>query len=805
MKSNVFFVVSFLLMIASCERAPEEIAVASVSLSQPTAEMLIGEKIQLHVSISPSNATDKNVLWASSKKSVASVSGEGWVVAIDEGNSTITATVGGKSATCQVTVTKGYVAVSSVTLSKTKLTLTEGESERLTAAVRPDDASEKSVTWSSSAPEIVLVEDGNVTGLKEGVATITATAGEKLAKCEVTVNKKVIQVSSVTLSTTSLALNKGESDVLVATVLPEDATDKTVTWSSSKTHVVSVDQNGLVHAVGGGSAVISANAGDITATCSVTVTVPVESITLSESTLTLEKWQTATLTATVYPNDATNKTVIWSSSNSSVAKMSGNKVTALDEGDAIITASIGDVAVSCQVTVTRPYTYFKWIGGWSVNKGGGTEIWTIVANEEGKNYKVLGLDGQYQYPLLAAYNPDTGGFSISTQDNLGTGTVSTSSGDVTGPVGVYGEVEYQGEKYVITGDYTIVVATLNGEENGTLTPVTINVNNMGNMKLSSLSYYILSGTRGFRFVTSYTQLPNTMNRIHASLNPIVFSDSRIKEKLVACFDTNGDGELSYLEALSVTSLAGVFGDETSYSSFDEFQYFTNVTSIPNGMFEGWELTSIILPDKLSAIPAYAFRNCNALSSITLPVSIRGIGMNAFENCARLSSISIPENVTEVGRSAFYRCVDLTQVTMPLKIKTIDVSCFRECLSLESIVIPEGVVKIDQYAFRDCKSLKEISFPNSLQTIVYGAFLSCYSQASGGKKIVIHKNIKSIEEIAFRDFRPESITIEAIIVPTGGANMFSYSYPIYVPAESLDAYKTAPYWSEYADRIKPIEE
>ena len=110
-----------MLFLSACNNKETEVAVSSVSLNQATAEMIIGETVQLQVSISPSNATDKTVLWGSSKQSVATVTDSGRVTAISEGSSTITATAGGKSATCQVTVSKGYIAVTSVTLNKTEL------------------------------------------------------------------------------------------------------------------------------------------------------------------------------------------------------------------------------------------------------------------------------------------------------------------------------------------------------------------------------------------------------------------------------------------------------------------------------------------------------------------------------------------------------------------------------------------------------------------------------------------------------------------------------------------------------------
>ena len=165
------------------------------------------------------------------------------------------------------------VAVTSVSLNKTDLILTEGGSEMLTATVKPDDATDKTVTWSTSDATVATVENGKVTALKAGSAVITAKAGDKTATCKVTVNAKVIAVTSITLSKPELVLTEGESETLTATVKPDDATNKSVTWSTSDATVATVE-NGKVTALKAGSAVITAKAGEQSTTCSVTVKEP---------------------------------------------------------------------------------------------------------------------------------------------------------------------------------------------------------------------------------------------------------------------------------------------------------------------------------------------------------------------------------------------------------------------------------------------------------------------------------------------------------------------------------------------------
>ena len=166
---------------------PSVVSVSSVSLNKTTLTLTEGESEVLNATVKPDDASDKTVTWTSSDTSIATVDGNGKVTAVKAGTATVSAKAGDKSATCTVTVNKKVVAVTSVTLNKTELTLTEGESETLTATVKPDDATDKTVTWSTSDASVAKVENGKVTAIKEGKASITAKAGEKSATCVITV------------------------------------------------------------------------------------------------------------------------------------------------------------------------------------------------------------------------------------------------------------------------------------------------------------------------------------------------------------------------------------------------------------------------------------------------------------------------------------------------------------------------------------------------------------------------------------------------------------------------------------------
>ena len=167
----------------------------------------------------------------------------------------------------------GRIAVTSITLDQTSLTLKPEETATLVATVKPDNATDKTVTWSSSDSNVATVdESGKVAAVKIGGAIITAKAGEKTTECVVTV---CIPVTSIELDKTNLVLKPGEKATLVAIIKPDDATDKTVTWDSSDSEIVTVDENGNVIAIKDGSATITAKIGEYSATCSVTVKTPV--------------------------------------------------------------------------------------------------------------------------------------------------------------------------------------------------------------------------------------------------------------------------------------------------------------------------------------------------------------------------------------------------------------------------------------------------------------------------------------------------------------------------------------------------
>ena len=267
---TISLLITLPILFACTQKEPEvqEVRVESVTLSQSSAEIEIGQTLQLNATVSPSTATRKDITWSSSKSSVASVSSSGLVSAVSEGTTTITATADGKKGECTVSVVKKAIAVSEIKLDKTELTLYEGEEETLTASVLPEDATDKTITWTSSDKSIASVESGKVKAVGKGTATITASAGGKSASCSIVVLRPV---SGISLNQSTLELPLEKSETLTATVIPSDATLRgEITWSSSNTQVATID-GGKVTAVGMGTATISVSLEGYTAECNVNV------------------------------------------------------------------------------------------------------------------------------------------------------------------------------------------------------------------------------------------------------------------------------------------------------------------------------------------------------------------------------------------------------------------------------------------------------------------------------------------------------------------------------------------------------
>ena len=200
--------------------------------------------------------------------------------------------------------------------------------------------------------------------------------------------------------------------------------------------------------------------------------------------------------------------------------------------------------------------------------------------------------------------------------------------------------------------------------------------------------------------------------------------------------------------------------------------YSNGTIVP--------LKEVKLPQGITILGVQAFHGCRSLTTVTLPEGLTSIGVNAFYNCSDLTTVTLPEGLTSIGQSAFRSCSALTTITLPEGLTSIGVSAFYNCSDLTTVTLPEGLKSIGVQAFHGCSSLTSITLPEGLTSIEVSAFYSCSSLAT--------------------------VTCLAATPPTLGVNAF-YGCDdltvIYVPVGSVDDYKAATRWSDYAGIIQSI--
>lgn len=314
------------------------------------ATINLGATETLTVVYNPEDTTDdKTVTWNSTNPNAVTVD-NGVVTAVGEGSSTVTATVGEKVATINYTV---RIPLESITINGDE-TLSKNEEKTLTVTYNPTNTTDnKTVDWESSNPEIVSIDStGKITGKKGGTAKITATVGNVKAEKEV---KVVVPIESVSLSGDDSIL-KGETKRLTATINPEDTTDdKTITWSSDNENVLFVDQNGQIRGIKEGTANVKAVVAGKETTKQITVNeIHINSIAIDgDQEFEMIKNQTKNLSVTINPENTTDdKGVVWKTNNEEVARVDNDgKVTALKEGEATITATVGTNETSVKINV----------------------------------------------------------------------------------------------------------------------------------------------------------------------------------------------------------------------------------------------------------------------------------------------------------------------------------------------------------------------------------------------------------------------------------------------------------------------
>ncbi len=324
--------------------------VTGLTVDPTSLDLNLGDNATITTTIEPDNATNTNIIWTTSDDAVVTVT-DGEVSSVGTGTATVTATAEDNSSVfVEIPVTVSGNLVTDINISPDNETIIMEDDVTLSAEVLPSNASDKTVTWSSSNTDIATVNSaGVVTGVAVGTVTITATANDGSDVIgTATITVEPILVTDITVSPATATVITSETEQLTVSVLPANATDKTVTWSSDNTDVATVDETGLVSAVSPGSAIITATAtdgSDIVGTTEITVeNQEVTDITVSPETRTILVEDDLQMSRSVTPSNATDRTVTWSSDNSDVATVDASTglVTGVSVGTVTITATAND-------------------------------------------------------------------------------------------------------------------------------------------------------------------------------------------------------------------------------------------------------------------------------------------------------------------------------------------------------------------------------------------------------------------------------------------------------------------------------
>ena len=603
---------------------------------------------------------------------------------------------------------------------------------------------------------------------------------------------------SIRLNTSLLTIDEGKSAQLTATVLPEEAADKRVTWSSLNENVATVEDGRVYGVSAGETSILAVTSNGKVASCTVRVLwvdpgfVEVTGITLDKSALTLSAGSTGRLTASVQPANATQTWLTWTSSNEEIVAVGDGVLYALQPGSASVTVSTENgKTASCTITVTddprmEGFTY-RYFNNWDGTFG--CEVTGVQAGYQGRTALTIPAHvTSVSFGALQNCRSLTE-LTIPVSDrNLGWyfGAESSADSDVYLPLPL--------KKIVFTGSYIHSSAY----ENCTwLEEVVLpdSVTSIGDRAFSgcsslasvvipgsvtSIGWAAFSGCSSLASVAipgSVTSIGNSTFSGCSSLASVVIPDSVTS---IGLYAFSGCSSLeSVVIPDSVTSIGdrafygcnGLrrvnIGDLNAWLAIDFGGEYANPLNYAhdlylNGVlvkevtvpaeqllvkayaFAGSSIRRVVMEEGIRAIRASAFQNCSSLASVVIPDSVTSIGERAFSGCSSLESVVIPDSVTSIGDWAFSGCSSLASVVIPDSVTSIGERAFSGCSSLESVVIPDSVTSIGNEAFFSCSSLASVVIPDSVTSIGSSAFHGCSSLTS----VVIPDSVTSIGELAF---------------------------------------------------------
>ncbi len=625
------------------------------------------------------------------------------------------------------------VPCETVSLDKTNLTLSVGESASISANVSPSDTTDKTLAWSSTDPTVAIYENGEIKALRAGYTVITATAAnDKNAECSVIVidGVKIVDVNSVSFNKENITLNVGESETLVPTVLPANATDKTLNWVSSDPSVATV-ADGVIGAVGEGSASITAvSVNGKVATCTVTVSlrsevIAVESIILNKTSISLNVEESDLIIATVVPEEATDKMLVWTSSNENVATVNNGMVSAVGEGSAVITVSSNNGKVAtCTVNVITPDV-------------------DIPAESVALNRESLSLNIDESYTLVSTVAPE----------NATNKTVTWSSSNPAAVTVHDGVLEAVGE-----GTAEITATTINGKTAVCTVTVTrpvvdIEVEDI-TLDKTELSIDIGSSETLVATITPGDATDQTITWVSSDTSVATVSNGVVTAlgngtATITATTANGKSASCTVTAqMPIISVSGVVLDKQNIDIYvNEKATLLSVVSPSNAAYKG-----VVWSSSDSAVVTVNGGEIFGINPGTATVSVTtndGGFVASCEVTVKRGSIiytlaADSSSYVVTGYSGYDREIEIPYIYGGLRVVEIGKDAFRGAKTLESVIIPNSVVKIGDCAFYGCSLLKEVLIPDSVNYIGEYAFGYCDALS----ELTVMGQLSSIGSYAF---------------------------------------------------------
>lgn len=655
-----------------------------VTLNKTNLSLSKGSSEQLSATVTPSNTTDKTITWQSTNSKVATVSDSGYVQALGEGTTTITAKCGSASASCTVNVSNGNVEVTGISLNYTNVVLTKGLIKQLIATIYPSTVTDAVVTWSSSDNSVATVTNtGIVAAINEGIATITATCGSYNAKCVVSVTKN----------------SNG-------TIAPRDPEDFKTT-----------DLNGSWHLNFGVESIIENNFAKAEADFQLTLQ--------ANNVFVLKDPKNNYKTIEGVYDEKNNILKVDRSTplNPEIGKTYevGKLIGKLDP-------------VNLTITFEGIIEWLSYPRSGVIKKEARYLFADAIKNPE-SSFKYQGI----RYSVID-WEAKTCRIS-NCITNKAKYTVPAVVLNVNEPFTVVGIAPSAFSRVSGVQQITIAETVTSIGKNAFA-----NCNNLKKITLPSSLNCIENETFYGCASLQTINLPNGLESIGDFAFSNCSALQNIQ--LPICLKSIGNNAFSGCSKLQIISLPYGLESIGAYSfascnNLTDIEIPDNVSSIGMAAFINSGIRTVKLPSNLLSIPNSLFADCKNLTEIVIPNYLRKIGSNAFNGCTSLSTVTIPNSVTDIGTNAFYKCpvstlcIDtsvingwfkglssLTNLQIGKNVTEIGDFAFAECKNLIEIILPPSLIKIGRNAFLNCKGITRINIPAAVRSIGSAAFSGC---------------------------------------------------------------------------------